>query len=185
MTNKYRSWCQNPIVTSTDRSSNYGIFKNFPNDVKVWHDVVVDVRQQKFFFFLQTVSQIEMTVYCITECCNAFFINSFISSKDSFEYVVTSYNCLFHSLITSDLSAFAGPRFLSVSLMTWTRFFSVTKVWSALFSFLHRLVVESNLTYFSTKSLIPSLSNQQNSSTSLKVYFETKWVLRWNCLFNW
>ena len=34
-----------------------------------------------------------------------------------------SNNCPPHSLITSDLSAFVGPRFLSVSLMMWILFF--------------------------------------------------------------
>ena len=60
MPDKYRCWSKNPFVSSNNGTSNWWIFENFPNDVKMWNDIIVDVGQQKFLLFLRTVSQIEM-----------------------------------------------------------------------------------------------------------------------------
>ena len=117
MSDEYRSWSKNPFVSSNNRTPHWRIFKNFPNNVKVWYNILS--------FAILFIKKVSISVF------------------ESFKYVETSNNCLLHSLITSDLSAFAGPRFLSVSLMTWILFFSVTNLWSARFSFPLRLVLTS------------------------------------------
>ena len=97
-----------------------------------------------------------------------------ISFLDSFKYVITSNNCLLHSLITSDLSVFAGPRFLSVSLTTWTLLFFRNQFVKCPFFISTQIGTNVSLTRFSTMSLIPSLSCQQNSSISFEDSFATK-----------
>ena len=122
---KYRCWSKNPFVARNNGTPYWRIFENFPDDVKVWYNIVVDVGHKKFFFFLRTVSQIEVIFNRFQSASILLSKNVPISSLANFRYVATSYNCLLHSLIMSYLSVFAGPRFLSVSLMTWIRFFSV------------------------------------------------------------
>ena len=102
MSDEYRSWSKNLFVTSNNRTPHWRIFKNFPNNVKVWYNILS--------FAILFIKKVSISVF------------------ESFKYIETSNNCLLHSLITSDLSAFTGPRFLSVSMMMWILFFSVTNL---------------------------------------------------------
>ena len=122
MPDEYRCWSKNPFVSSNNGTSNWWIFENFPNDVKMWNDIIVDVGQQKFLFFLRAISQIEMVFDNHLKFRNASDKKVSISVFESFKYIETPNNCRLHLLIMLDLSAFAGPNFLSVSLMTWILF---------------------------------------------------------------
>ena len=43
MSDEYRSWSKNLFVTSNNRTPHWRIFKNFPNNVKVWYCIVGNV----------------------------------------------------------------------------------------------------------------------------------------------
>ena len=60
MPDKYGCWSKNPCITSNNGTTNWSIFKNFPNDVKVWYYVVVDVGQKELFFFLRAIPPLKM-----------------------------------------------------------------------------------------------------------------------------
>jgi len=40
MSDEYRSWSKNLFVTSNNRTPHWRIFKNFPNNVKVWYNIL-------------------------------------------------------------------------------------------------------------------------------------------------
>ena len=95
--------------------------------------------------------------------------NAAISSLDDFKYVVMSNNCLYTLWLRRIYLCLLGYDFYPCHQTT---FFSAQTGLKIIFNL------------FSTISLIPSLSCQQNSSTSLYVSFATKWLLRLNCLFK-
>ena len=60
MPDEYGCWSKNPFVSSNNGTSDWRIFKKFPNNVNVWYYVVADVGQEKLFLFLRTITQIEV-----------------------------------------------------------------------------------------------------------------------------
>ena len=72
MSDEYRSWSKNPFISSENGTPDWRIFLNFPNDVKVWNYVVVNIGQKKFFFFLRTASKAEMEFDNPAKSHNAF-----------------------------------------------------------------------------------------------------------------
>ena len=94
-----------------------------------------------------------------------FSMRFFASSHVILLYVIMSYSCLWHSLITSDLSALIGPRFLSVSkTQTFTFLFFINKL-SDLFSLLDKFCF--SFMSFSKRKLIASLTFQQKMFTAV------------------
>ena len=72
-----------------------------------------------------------------------FSMSFFASSHDILLYVMMSYNCLWHSLTMSDLSALIGPKFLSVSLVHILTFLFLINTLSDLFSVSKRMLMAS------------------------------------------
>ena len=77
MPDKYKRWSKNQFISSHNGTPDWRIFSNFSNDVKVWNYVVVNIGQQKIFFFLGTTSQVEMGFDNPSKSRNAFKQKSF------------------------------------------------------------------------------------------------------------
>ena len=109
-----------------------------------------------------------------------FSIKSFACPHVILLYVNISYNCLWHSLMTSDLSALIGPRFLSVSLtqtLTFLFFINIKRFFSLLDRFCFSVMS------FSKRILIASLTFRQKIMNCHILRKETKLFLRRKNLF--
>ena len=198
MTNKYRSWCQNPIITSTNGSSYYRIFENFPNNIKMWNIVYIHFRQQKFRLFFSTISFVQMTFHYAFQFClyfrNDVFLVLPLKVCNRF-YVTLLFNA---SPTTSFLSASAAPIFLSVSLIyifARTRFFSAVfsllvmfcPVFSWILDYIISLILSRTLHPKASTSLLTVSASQLDFTLNLEffsknpVFFSVKYTLF--CIF--
>ena len=53
MSGEYRCWSKNPFVTRNNGMSDWRIFENFPYNVKVWYNIVIDIVQEESFSFCE------------------------------------------------------------------------------------------------------------------------------------
>ena len=173
MPDEYRSWSKNPSISSDNGTPDWRIFFEFSKWCKR-----VELRSCEYW----------------TKEILFLFVNSFQSRngiRQSFEVPqcfkkkYKSFCCNIHQL---SFTFFDYVRFIRVS---WPKIFvrviedmdfSAINLWSAFFLLYSDW--QNTQIWFSTMSLIPSLSCQQNSSASLNESFATWWFLRRNCLFK-
>ena len=110
-----------------------------------------------------------------------FSMSCLACSHDILQYVMMSYNCLWHCLITSDLSVLIGPKFLSVSFIHILVFRFLISTLSDFFSLLDKFCF--SFMSVSKRTLTASLTFQQKLFSAVHSVGGTKLFLRQNLQF--